>query len=60
MLRGLFKMFLLNKLMGGAGRTGGRGKRGCGGISCIGLIIILVLAFFVFRSCGAEMPVSDF
>lgn len=53
-------MFLLNKLLGGAGRTGGRAKRGCGGIGCIGLIVVLVLAFFVFRSCGAEVPVTDF
>ncbi|MHA6246481.1 hypothetical protein ACXYMU_00985 [Pontibacter sp. CAU 1760] len=60
MLGGLFRMFLLNKLMGGAGRTGGRAKRGCGGIGCVGLIIILVLAFFVFRSCGADIPDADF
>lgn len=53
-------MFLLNKLLGGAGRTEGRAKRGCGGIGCIGLIIVLVLAFFVFRSCGADTPMTDF
>ncbi|MCJ8167479.1 hypothetical protein MKJ04_21740 [Pontibacter sp. E15-1] len=60
MLRGLFKMFLLSKLMGGAGRTGGNGKRGCGGMGCLGLIVVLVLAFFLFRSCGTEVPVTDF
>jgi hypothetical protein len=52
-------MFLLSKLFGGAGRTGGgRGRGGCGGIGCIGLIIVLVLAFFVFRSCGGDIPAA--
>lgn len=52
MLRGLLKMFLLSKLLGGAGRTGngdGNGRGGCGGIGCLGLVIVLVLLYFLFR-----------
>lgn len=46
MLRGLFKMYLFRKLMGG----GGRSRGGCGGIGCIGIVIILVIAYFLFGS----------
>ncbi|RDV15602.1 hypothetical protein DXT99_08955 [Pontibacter diazotrophicus] len=48
MLRGLFKLYLFRKLMGGGG--GGRGRGGCAGIGCVGLIIILVIAYFLFGS----------
>lgn len=51
MLRGLFRMYMLRKLMGGMGRGGGgRGRGGCAGIGCVGVVVILVLAYFLFGS----------
>ncbi len=47
-------MFLLRKLMGGGGRTGGRGRGGCAGIGCLGLIVILALAYFLFSYLGGS------
>jgi len=58
MFKNLFRLFLLNKLFGGSDKK--EGRRGCGGIGCIGLIVILVLAFFLLRSCDGHMHAPSF
>jgi hypothetical protein len=60
MIGGLFRMFLLSKLFGGSGRPNGRGKGGCAGIGCMSLIVILVIAFFIFKGCDGGAPDTDF
>ena len=50
MLRGFFKLYLLNKLFGGGRRRGG--GMGCG---CLVIVIVLVLAFFLLRGCDGGM-----
>jgi hypothetical protein len=46
MFRGLFKLFLINRLLGGRGGRGGCGAGG--GIGCIGLLVILAVLYFLF------------
>ncbi|MCP2042585.1 hypothetical protein [Pontibacter sp. HSC-36F09] len=53
MLRGLFRFWLLSKLFGGRGGAGcGRGRGGCGGIGCLGIIVLAILAYFLFQYLG--------
>lgn len=49
MFRGLFKMYLLNKFLGGR-RVGRRRGMGCG---CLGLVLVIVLIFLLMRGCAA-------
>lgn len=55
MLRGLFKMFLLNKLMGSR-----RARRGCGGMGCLGVIVVLVLLYLIIQYFGGSGGYTDF
>jgi hypothetical protein len=62
MLKGLFRFWLLSKLLGGRGGAGGGRRRGgCGGIGCLGLILLAVLAYFLFQYLGGDVgSVTDF
>ncbi|EMR04232.1 hypothetical protein ADICEAN_00640 [Cesiribacter andamanensis AMV16] len=60
MLRGLFKLYLLRRLAGGAGGrgSGGRIKRGLG-CGCIGILLVLVVLgvlLWVFMGSGGDSP----
>ncbi|WP_157578481.1 hypothetical protein [Pontibacter roseus] len=61
MLRGLFKFWMLSKLFGSRGGDGrGRGRGGCGGIGCLGIILLAILAYFLFQYLGGGGTATDF
>jgi hypothetical protein len=58
MLRGFFKLYLLNKLFGGrGGRMGGRRGMGCG---CLGIVLVVILLFFLLRGCDGGMTTGEY
>ncbi|WP_266203901.1 hypothetical protein [Pontibacter kalidii] len=58
MWRGLLKLYFLRKLLGRGGRTGDRG--GCGCLGSLALIVLVVAAFLLLRSCGGDAPTSAY
>jgi hypothetical protein len=53
MFRNLLQFFLLNKLLGGGGD--GRPRRR-GGIGCLGVILILVVLYFLYQYIFGYSP----
>ena len=60
MLKGLFRFWLLSKLFGGRGGGDGRRRSGCGGIGCLGLILLAVLLYFLFQYLNGGGTATDF
>ncbi len=52
------KLYFLRKLLGRGGRTGDRG--GCGCLGSLALIVLVVAAFLLLRSCGGDAPTSAY
>jgi hypothetical protein len=53
MWRGLFKLFLFRKFLGSGSKNSRKG--GCGfNMGCLGLVLLIAIVVFAFRSCDSE------
>lgn len=58
MFRNIFKLYVLNRLLGGRGGAGGRRGMGCG---CLGIVlVIIVVGLLLWALFGGGVNTSEY